>query len=142
MRIAQAGADGALGGPKNLTGVGTEVPLAGSDFWLSELGLEFYHWPRQNQLKTAMRRGQPCYVLESVNPDAKPGGAARVKTYIDTESGQPILAEAFGTNEKLLKEFSLGSIIKVNGRWQPKNLEISNPQKKSRTTLEFNTEAK
>jgi len=129
-----------LGKPEMVAGTALDVPFAGSDFWLSELGFDFYHWPVQNRLKGAMRRGQPCYVLESANPMAKPGGLARVVTYLERESGQPILAEAEGTDKKTLKEFSLGKMAKVNGRWTPKNLEISNRKTGSHTWLEFDVE--
>src|SRR5581483_8795027 len=84
--LAVAGSPGApLGAPRQLSGAAANVPLAGSDFWLSDLGLEFYHWPEQDRLKGEMRRGQPCYVLESTNPQPSPGGYSRVRTWIDKE---------------------------------------------------------
>ena len=67
--------------------------LAGSDFSLADLGLEFLHWPQQRQLKGEMRLGQPCYVLESRGPEA--GGIARVKSYIDKESNGLLIAEGY-----------------------------------------------
>ena len=131
---------GTNGQPETLTGAAAEVPLAGSDFWLAELGMEFYHWPGQTRRKGEMRRGQPCYVLESVNPTAPAGHLARVVTYIEKESGQPILAEAYRAGDrKMFKEFSLGKVSKVNGRWVVKNLEITNRETGSKTWLEFDT---
>src|SRR5207244_290627 len=50
-----------LGEPKTLTGAEADIPLAGSDFWLSDLGFEFYHWPEQIRHKGEMRRSRPCY---------------------------------------------------------------------------------
>lgn len=134
--------DAALGKPVVVNGKALEAPFAGSDFWLSELGFEFYHWPSQKRLKGAMRRGQPCYVLESVNTEAKVGDLAKVVTFVDRESGQPILAEGYRFGElRSSKDFSLGKMTKVNGRWTPKNLEIEDRVRKSRTTLEFDVEA-
>ena len=47
-----AGAADSLGGlPKQLTGDEAGIALAGSDFWLSDLGLDFLHWPVQRLLK-------------------------------------------------------------------------------------------
>lgn len=131
-----------LGAAAPLANPEADRPLAGSDFWLSELGFEFYHWPKQNRLTGKMRRSRPCLVLESSNPAAGPGGLARVLTYIDIETRQPILAEAYGPDGKLLKEFSLGHLAKVNGKWVVKDLEISNRQTGSRTWLEFDTAEK
>ena len=89
--FARADSPGApLGEPKQLSGAAADIPLAGSDFWLSDLGLEFYRWPEQERLKGDRRRGQPCYVLRSINPQPSPNGYSWVKTWIDKESGAPL----------------------------------------------------
>jgi hypothetical protein len=84
-----------------------------------------------------MRLGRPCYVLESINPDAP--SVVRVKSYIDKESGGILVAEGYDRNKKLVKDFSLGgsSFKKVNGQWQLKKMKISSPRKDSETVLEF-----
>ena len=122
---------------KSLASGDASIPLAGSDFWLSELGLDFFHWPQQKKLKGEMRLGQPCYVLESGNPDAPV--VVRVKSYIDKESGGPLIAEAFDGKGKMVKEFSLSgsSFKKINGRWQLRKMRITSPRNDSETTLEF-----
>ena len=130
-------ARGGTNEPLRLTGSGAEIPLADSDYWLADLGFEFYHWPQQNRLKGAMRQGRPCYVLESTDPGAKPGGYGRVVSWIDRETGGPIEAEAYGSDGKRLKEFAIGSVKKVNGRYQLKDMSIINVRTSSRTTMEF-----
>jgi len=40
-----AAPDAPLGETKALTGAEADIPLADSDFWLSDLGFQFYHWP-------------------------------------------------------------------------------------------------
>src|SRR5205823_8188268 len=60
--------------------------FAGSDFWLADLGLEFFHWPEQNLKKQEMRRGRPCQVLESINPKPSAGGYSRVLCWVDGET--------------------------------------------------------
>jgi hypothetical protein len=123
--------------PKPLTANEAAIPLAGSDFWLSELGFDFLHWPFQKKLPGQMRLGQPCYVLESINPDAQT--VVRVKSFIDKESGGILIAEAYDRNKKLVKEFSLGgsSFKKINGQWQLKKMKIGSPKNDSETVLEF-----
>ena len=37
--------DARPGEPKLLSAAEADIPLAGSDFWLSDLGLEFLYWP-------------------------------------------------------------------------------------------------
>lgn len=130
---------------EELTGDKAMVPLAGSDFWLADLGLEFLHWPEQrivHEARIRMRKGRPCKVLESVNPAPGTSGYVRVRSWIDSETGQPILAEAYGRDNKLLKEFEIGSLTKVNGKWELKNLEMRNAVTDSRTVLEFRYEQK
>ena len=126
-----------LSEPKPLAAAEASTPFAGSDFWLAELGFEFLRWPIQHKLPGEMRLGQPCYVLESINPDAPL--VVRVKSWVEKESGGLLIAEAYDRNKKMVKEFSLAgsSFKKVNGRWQLKKMKISSPQEKSETVLEF-----
>jgi hypothetical protein len=113
------------------------IPLAGSDFSLADLGMEFLHWPVQRQLKDQMRLGQPCYVLESSNPQAH--GIVRVKSYIDKESGGPLIADGYDAQGSLVKEYSLhgSSFKKVHGRWQLEKMDIRNKKTGSHTELKF-----
>ena len=113
------------------------IPLAGSDFSLAELGLEFLHWPEQRELKDEMRLGQPCYVLESSNPHGRE--IVRVRSDIDKESGGVLIAEAYDAQGKMVKRFSLhgSSFKKINGHWQLEKMDISNRKTGSQTELKF-----
>jgi hypothetical protein len=113
------------------------APLAGSDFWLMDLGLDFFHWPIQRLVKTEMRRGRVCQVLESIQPNPPAGGYVRVVSWLDKETGGPLLAEAYDRNGKLLKEFSPRSFTKVEGRLELREMEIRDAKKRSRTRIEF-----
>ena len=123
--------------PRKLTGKGAAIPLAGSDFWLSDLGLEFLHWPKQRLLKTEMRSSRWCNVLESINPTPASGDYARVQSWLDKESGAPIMAEGFNAANQKLKEFAIKSVWKESG--QPKEIEMRSVQMKSRTWLQFDS---
>jgi hypothetical protein len=83
-------------------------PFAGTDFWLADLGMEFLHWPSSALLRKEMRRGRSCKVLESTNPQLGKGAYGRVRSWIDSESAQLIRAEAYDSENRLLKEFSPG----------------------------------
>jgi len=127
----------AVTGMKRLPNDQTMVPFAGSDFWLADLGLEFFHWPGQRLWKREMRRGKSCHVLESRRPESWTNGYARVLSWIHTESGAVVQAEAYDAHDKLLKEFRPTAVEKVDGAWQLKEMEIENVQAGSRTTLVF-----
>jgi hypothetical protein len=122
----------------HLTGDQALAPLAGSDFWLADLGQEFLHWPQQKLLKKEVKRSRGCRVLESTNPHPSPHGYARVVSWIDTENDGPVQIFAYDGDNQLLKEFYPKEIRKVNGLWQVGRLEISNDQTGSDTRLEFN----
>jgi hypothetical protein len=124
----------------NLVGDQAGIPFAASDFWLSDLGLDFFLWPQQRLVKKEMRKSRSCRVLESVRPNPPPGGYARVLSWIDFETDKLIRAEAYDRDRNLLKEFSIGSVKKVNGRWQLKSMEIRNEKTDCRTRLEFDLE--
>lgn len=129
--------------PKDIPAEETQQPFAGSDFWLSDLGLEFLHWPDQKILrrdKPEMRKGRPCRVLESTNPKAR--GYTRVRSWVDIENKGVILAEAFNSAGTLIKRFSIGSVQKVDGEWQLKDMEMIDEVRGSETRLEFDLKVK
>ncbi len=139
----QAPAPGAPpGAPRELSGPAAEIPLAGSDFWLSDLGMDFYHWPRQERLSGERHGGELCHVLESVNPHPVSGGYSRVKTWIEKESGAPLEAIADGADGGPLKDFKIGSVRKVNGHWEVKDIEMINIRTRSQTHIVFDLENK
>jgi Outer membrane lipoprotein-sorting protein len=113
------------------------TPFVQSDFWICDLGLEFFHWPQQKILKHEMRRGRSCKVLESTNPNPSPSGYSRVVSWIDNETLGMVQAEAYDAKGKLLKEFYPKTFKKVNGQWELQEMEIRNDQTGSRTRLEF-----
>jgi hypothetical protein len=113
------------------------TPFAHSDFWIADLGLEFFHWPEQKILKQELRRSRACTVLESTNPNPSTNGYSRVVSWIDNETLGIVHAEAYDTKGKLLKEFDPKSFKKVNGQWELQEMEIRNVQTGSRTRLEF-----
>jgi hypothetical protein len=129
--------------PHPITGSAAMIPFADSDFWLADLGLEFYHWTEHrivDEAKITMRKGRPCHVLESRNPAPAAQGYTRVLSWIDRETGKPILAEAYAANGKRIKEFEIGGVTKVNGVYELKNMEMRDLQRDSRTVLEFRYE--
>jgi Outer membrane lipoprotein-sorting protein len=128
--------------PVKLTGNNAMISFAGSDFWLVDLGLEFLQWPVQRLVKTEMRKSVWCHVLESINPSPRPKGYARVVSWLEKESGGPVLAEAFDSGGQQIKEFSINSIKKIQGEYQLKEMEISSRETGSRTKLEFQLENK
>jgi hypothetical protein len=115
------------------------TPFAGSDFWICDLGLEFFHWPAQKVLPkpTNLVRGRDYTLLESTNPNPSTNGYSRVLTWIDKETGGILQAEAYDASGRLLKEFAPKSFKKVNGQWELQEMEIRNVQTGSRTRLEF-----
>lgn len=121
----------------HLTGSQIMTSFAGSDFWLCDLGLEFFHWPDQKILKGETMSGVFCRVLESTNPNPPTNGYSNVVSWIDNESLGIVQAKAYDAQGKLLKVFSPKNIKKVNGQWQVGSLTIDNIQTGSRTTLKF-----
>ena len=114
------------------------LPLAGSDFWLMDLGLDFLWWPLQRVTEFEMRRSRSCRILESRDPKPPAGGYARVLSWIDVETDGILMAEAYDAAGGKLKDFKVGSFKKVKGEYQLQDMEIRNPKANTRTKLEFN----
>ena len=131
-------ADGEVSTPRKLDRSQLMSPFADSDFWIADLGLEFFYWPQQKILKKEMRRSRFCKVLESVNPAPTPGGYKRVVCWIDSKSGGIVLAEAYDERNKVFKEFSPKEFEKVQGRYELREMRIRNFKTGTQTTIEFN----
>ena len=114
------------------------TPFANSDFWVGDLGLEFFHWPAQRLLKKELKKGQSCAVLESQNPEPGSNGYSRVVSWIDIDTGGIVQADAYDAHGKLLKEFELKEAEKVNGEWKISEIQMRNTQTGSRTILKTN----
>ena len=132
-----AGTGGETEEVAQLTGNQAMIPFAGSDFWVIDLGLEFFHWPVQRVIKKEMHKGMACRVLESTNPKPAPGAYRRVVSWVDTETLGIVKAEAYDANDKLFKTFTPKKFKKIAGRWQLKEMEIRNERADSRTTIAF-----
>lgn len=113
------------------------LPFAGSDFWLVDLGAEFFHWPGQALLKKEIKKGQSCDVLESRPANVATNGYSRVVSWIDRDTGGIVQADAYDAKGKLLKEFEVREFSKVNGEWRVTELEMRNPQARTSTLLVF-----
>ena len=122
---------------KKLSPAEANISLAGSDFWLTDLGLDFLHWPEQRRIKGEYRLGQFCHVLESSNPNAK--DVVRIKSWIEGDTGGILAAEAYDAKGELVKEFSLSgsSFKKVNGQMQIESIKLNNVKTGSKTVLQF-----
>jgi hypothetical protein len=131
---------GAEPDPVQLSGDEAMIPFAGSDFWLADLGLDFLHWPDQRMdrsTRITMRKGRACKILESRNPRPNAAGYTRVRSWVDNETGAILIAEAFGPDNRRMKEFEIGGFTRVDGRWELKNMEMRNLRDDTRTTLQF-----
>lgn len=113
------------------------IPFAGSDFWLCDLGLEFFHWPMQKLLKHDVHRSRGCSVLESTNPNPIQGSYSRVVSWVDDETLGIVEAYAYDAKGKRLKDFYPKDFKKVNGQWEVQTLIMENVQTGSRSRLEF-----
>ena len=125
---------------KPLSGEQLLMPLAESNFYFLDLGLDFLHWPRQNLIKRdrpEIYKTRGCHLLESINPHPLPGGYGRVLSWLDKETGGLLKAEAYDKDNKLLKEFSVRSFMKVDNNWQWQELKICAAKSRACTWIEF-----
>ena len=134
--VFRIGADTLPGGTASMT------PFAGSDFWLSDLGLEFLHWPGQHVINKEMKSGEACDVLESTNPAPPAGGYAKIVSWVDQDTGGIVQAWAYDARGRKLKFFEPKGFTKVRGQWQVDEMRINNEQTGTYTRLKFKFDEK
>jgi hypothetical protein len=127
-------------GPQPLTDAEIMAPFAHSDFWVTDLGLEFFHWSGQRILPnpTTLKLGRSYTLLESTNPNPSANGYSRVLSWIDKETGGILEAEAYDASGNKLKSF----YPKAFKKDQLESMEMDNDLTGSRTRLEFDLPAK
>jgi hypothetical protein len=126
-------------GPEiELSGDRSLIPFVGSDFWLGDLGLEFFHWPEQRVLKSEFHRNCACTVLESTSPNPTSDTYSRVVCWIDNDSLGIVEAYAYDVKGRRLKNFYPKNLEKVNGQYRVESMVMENLQTESSSRLEFN----
>jgi len=118
----------------------SRVPFAGSDFWLFDLGLEFLQWPVQRVTGSGIKKTQKCHVLESVNPFPGPGAYSRVVSWVDKDTMALVIAEAYDHQGRLWKRFEPKKLMKVDGKWRLREIEMRDLRADSKTSLIFDRE--
>lgn len=136
---------GGAGSTKEVSGWGLMRSFAGTEFWLADLGQDFFGWPDQRLVRKEMRKSRPCKVLESSPSHLLPvpdgvgmtDGYSRVVSWVDSETGGLLRAEAYDLKGRRLKSFSISKVAKVEGRWQLKQMRIYNYSTDRTTFLNF-----
>jgi hypothetical protein len=105
---------------KRLSPREAERPLAGSDFWFTDLGLDFLYWPEQQKLPMERRLGRPCDVLDSRISDDRE--VVRVRSWIDRETGGILAAEAYNRQNRVVREFSVRVREEMNFLSEARNM--------------------
>ena len=136
---AAAGATNAAHVRRVLSRAEIMAPFAGSDFWISDLGLEFLHWPDQRlRQKNVIRHSKACHVLVSSNPKPEPGGYSRVESWVIIDGPPGIVhADAYNANGERLKSFDPKSFNRAKGELE--EMEMRNSKTGSRTVIRFNS---
>jgi len=124
-----------------LSGGEAFTPIAGSDFTLADVGMEFLHWPTQRLLKKEVRRTQSCDKLESIAPHGWPGDYVRVLSWFDVDTGGPVVVEAYNGKGKLVKEFRPTKFEKVDGQYRVEEIEMNTFPAKTRSIIRFDVKA-
>ena len=125
-----------------LTGAEANVPFAGSDFSVADLGLEFLAWPSQKIIKKEFHDNVASILLESRNPNPGANDYSRVISRIEEESGGVMEAHAYDASDKAVKDFTVKSLKKINDHWQVESMIMENRLTGSRTRLEFDLPSK
>lgn len=122
--------------------VSGRTALFGSDFYLSDIGFEFLYWPYHRALSgpIAMKRGRPAREIESTNPNPN-GVYAKLRYWVDRENFGILQAEAFDAQGASIRSFEPDSIVKVDGRWHIRELQMRDKVDRTRSSIVFEYES-
>ena len=123
--------------PACAKGVEIYYSLAGSSFFIADLGTDFLHWPTQVVLKTQRRKSRLCYVLESRNLNPAKGEYHRVVSWVDKKTGGILLADIYTEDPKPVKRFAVKGLTKKDGQWQVDEMEMRDTKTGARSRLHF-----
>lgn len=122
------------------TGTALKEPhknLLNSSFTPSDLSLDFLSWRKQKFLGTEDMKDRSCYHIESVSQKEDGSPYDRVEAWIDEEYFAIMKSNCYDAEGKMVKEFQIKSITIMEGNYIPKRIELNEPLKNRRTTLEI-----
>jgi len=123
--------------PRKLTPAERATPFLGGDFAYEDLELAFLRWPNPKFVRESRRLGFDCWVIESAPAADAPSQYGRVLMWVDKQYVAVVIAEAYDSNNKLLKTFEVKSVRKLDnkGHYIVGQIALANVRKKSRTVL-------
>ena len=123
--------------PRKLAPSERTVPFLGGDFAYEDLELAFLRWPNHKFIRESRRLGFDCWVIESTPAADAPSQYRRVLMWVDKQYLAVVIAEAYDAKNKLLKNFEVKSVRKLDdkGHYIVGQIALENVQKKSRTVL-------
>jgi hypothetical protein len=123
--------------PRKLAPAERATPFLGGDFGYEDLELAFLRWPNHKFIRESRRLGFDCWVIESTPAADAPSQYRRVLMWVDKQYMAVVIAEAYDARNKLLKNFEVKSVRKLDdkGHYIVGQIALENVQKKSRTVL-------
>jgi hypothetical protein len=123
--------------PRKLTPAERAAPFLGGDFGYEDLELAFLRWPNHKFIRESRRLGFDCWVIENTPAAAASSQYRRVLMWVDKQYMAVVIAEAYDAKNKLLKNFEVKSVRKLDdkGHYIVGQIALENVQKKSRTVL-------
>jgi hypothetical protein len=123
--------------PRKLTPAERTTPFLGGDFAYEDLELAFLRWSNHKFVRESRRLGFDCWVIESMPAADAPSQYRRVLMWVDKKYMAVVIAEAYDAKNKLLKNFEVKSVRKLDekGHYIVGQIALENVQKKSRTVL-------
>lgn len=102
--------------------------------WI-DMSLEFLWWDDPMWIREDSVKGHACHVIDVPAPRLDANGYSIVRLWIEKKSNALLRAEAFGSEGNLVRQFSVRSLKKINGRWMVKSLDFVTYPTRDRTRL-------
>lgn len=109
--------------------------LAKTDISWMDLSLSFFWWPGGRTVGAQEVKGRACYIIDLPAPPDTFPGCSGVRLWIDPKIPVMLRAEAYDTEEKLMRRMDVKSFKKINDRWFIQNIEVESLPSKHRTAL-------
>jgi hypothetical protein len=111
--------------------------VRGTSISYEDLALKFLYWPSARVVDSEKILARDCWVVEILPPGPGTSQYASVRVWLGKDDNALMKMEAYDANRRMVRKYVVRNVMKRDGYWFLKQLEITGPGSKRPTLLEL-----